>query len=106
MKKLHVAVVVLLLAGCSSGPSDSEIDAAIRMQFDEMNKMTSQMGMGESTKLHSAKSLGCKKATEGQGYVCDVELDVSMAMLGRRSGVSPIRFVKSDDGWRAVDEVR
>lgn len=68
--------------------------------------MTVQMGMGESVVLHSAKSLVCKPAAELQGYVCDAELDVTMDMLGRRSYVSPVRFVEADAGWRAVDELR
>lgn len=106
MKKLLLLAAALLAASCSSGPGEADIEAAIRAQFDQMNKMTTQMGMGESVTLHSAKSLGCKQADGLQGYVCDVELDVSMDMLGRRSYVSPIRFVEADDGWRAVDETR
>ena len=106
MKRLSALALVILISGCSSSPSNSDVQKAVQAEFAEMNKMTTEMGMGGSSQLHSAKSLGCKKSTEGQGYICDVEMDVTIGLLGRKTSVSPVRFIKTDNGWRAVDEIR
>ena len=106
MKRFSTLTAAVLLCGCSSSPTNSDVQKAVEVQFAEMNKMTNAAGMGDSAQLHSAKSLGCKKSSEGQGYICDVEIDVTMGLLGRKLSVSPVRLIKTDNAWRAVDEIR
>ena len=101
MKKFSMLCTMLLLAGCSSGPSDEDIRAALQPQLDALNQIAA--GTGERAELHSVKSLGCEKAKEGQGFICDVEADISRPMLGRAKTVSQARFIKTDDGWRMVN---
>lgn len=88
----HAAVLAAfaLLAGCSSGPSQPEVEAAVQKAFG-----SAFMGV-KLIEYSSIKKIGCT-AKEG-GYVCDVELTMK-AMGQQQTQMQRLRFVKGSDGW-------
>lgn len=91
ISKLFLLLAVPLsvtLGGCSGGaPSDADILAALNAQAEGM--------------LDSVKKMSCNEAKNSDGYNCDIE--TTIVMFGNEvKNTSCIRFIKSDDGWKAV----
>ena len=111
-----VAACVLGLAGCSGEPSEEEIVKLVKKGVDEGNAQAARMTRGLSsimggapamidpnsmkTELHSVKKIGCSAAQGESGYVCDLELDITVPLAGRNKQVIKWRFVKGSDGWQ------
>jgi hypothetical protein len=81
---------VVLLAGCSSPPSDEDLRAAAR---EEIKKMPF-VGESALARISEMKVLGCKKG-ELKSYQCDIVIP--------GGGVKNVRMVKTDAGWAIVD---
>lgn len=114
MKTAHAvlaALLVLLAAGCSGEPSDADIRAALEKNIaansESLNKTTRMFGgagqfltdMIGKAEIHSVKKIGCVAAKDAPGYVCDVELDMTVPLTGRKKDMTSARFVKGPDGW-------
>ena len=114
MKFMLTAVLVavsLFASGCSGEPSEADIKAAFEkdmaktaQSIDEAGKMFG--GMGKSLtdslgrmELHSVKKIGCAEAKDAPGFVCDVEVDMTVPIAGRSKEMATARFVKGPDGW-------
>jgi len=106
-----LAVFLLFTAGCSGEPSEADIRAAfekdITKSSESLNK-TAQMfgGAGKAftdmlgkAEIHSVKKISCVQATNEPGYVCDVEVDMTVPLTGRKKDMTQARFVKGPDGW-------
>ena len=106
--------VSLLTVGCSGEPSEADIRAAFEkdvaktaQSLDQAGKMFG--GVGKSftdslgkTELHAVKKIGCAEAKEAPGFVCDVEVDMTVPIAGRSKEMTTVRFVKGPDGWVVV----
>lgn len=105
------AALLLFTIGCSGEPSEADIRAAFERDIAEssesLNK-TAQMfgGAGKAftdmlgqAEIHSVKKIGCVEATDAPGYVCDVEVDMTVPLTGRKKDMTQARFVKGPDGW-------
>jgi len=99
--------ITLLIAGCSSGPSDSEMKAALQKTADAtiaavMGTGAEAQKMGDMAKVEykAVKGLGCKSDGD-KSYRCDVQMEVS-SIAGVQSNTQSIRFVKTDSGWVPV----
>jgi hypothetical protein len=90
-----------LMTACSSGPSESEIKAALNQATNQANAAVGQMfgkaGAGMKTEVLDVKKLGCKE--NGSAYLCDVEMRMKVPMLGEQSTTTQARFVKGSNGW-------
>ena len=101
---------VTFIAGCSanSGPSNAEVEDAVRANFNTYNEQVKAMEGGMfgnvEVAVHGVKSLGCKSAISANGYTCDVEVDATVPMAGRSKGVSEIHLVKAASGWQVVQK--
>lgn len=51
-------------------------------------------------KVNSVRKIGCKPTEQADSYLCDVEMDLTVPNGGRRTRVVPVRFAKTDDGWK------
>jgi hypothetical protein len=117
MKMMPIAalcILVLLAAGCSGAPSETDIKAAFEkdmaktaQSIDEAGKMFG--GMGKSLtdslgkmELHAVKKIGCTEAKDAPGFVCDVEIDMTVPIAGRSKEMATARFVNGPDGWIVV----
>jgi hypothetical protein len=104
----------LLAAGCSVAPSEAEIKAAFEkdlaktaQSIDEAGKIFGGVGkaltdsMGK-TELHAVRKIDCKEAKDAPGFVCDVEIDMTVPFAGRSKEVATARFVKGPEGWVVI----
>lgn len=103
-KNILAILAVLPLAACGTGPSESDMNAAVKKQIEQSNQQLAAMGgmlggaargMAESMKVDApkVKKIGCKE--DGQSaYRCDIEV------IGKQGqNVTSARFVKASDGW-------
>ena len=94
MKKLLVIIAAMSLAACSKGPSESDMNKAVKKSIDETNRQMASIGFGgAATEVPEVKKIGCKEDGDN-AYRCDIEINGS-----RGKTVVPARFVKSSDGW-------
>jgi outer membrane biogenesis lipoprotein LolB len=97
-----LAAALLLLTGCSVEPSEADIKKAFETELSQIKGVQANL----APKLHGLKKLSCTKAEGNPGYNCDVELDVENFLGQRQKNAVKVRFVKSDDGWVAIEERR
>lgn len=82
-----------ILAGCSSEPSEKEIEAAIAKE----QAATPELVKGLVPEVANVKKVGCK-ADGDKAFICDLEMDVKQLGVTNKA-VAPVRFVKASDGW-------
>jgi hypothetical protein len=105
MKNLKIVLalpVFALLAACSSGPSEGDIEKAIKknveMANEQVKKMTGQeIPANMRTEVLSTKKLGCADGG-GNAYNCDVEVEIK-SIAGVIKQPTKLRMVKGSDGW-------
>lgn len=104
-------VSVSVLTACAGEPSEGDIKDAFAHSMDQAavaaNATLSAIGgtpgsVDVTTTLHEVKKIGCKSADGADGYVCDVEVDMTLPLMGRQKQASSVRMVESDDGWRVL----
>jgi hypothetical protein len=105
-RKGRVAITVtlgLLLAACSAGPSNGDVEKAVKASHAKGLELATKLGGSVAAslvpKLHSVKKVSCAEVKDSTAFVCDVELDTENALLGRSKTVSKMHFVKGSDGW-------
>jgi hypothetical protein len=94
--------LLAFLAACSSGPSDRDVEQAVKKNVEmtgERIKSVTGITVPDSlrTELRSAKNLGCSDAG-GNAYNCDVEVDIK-SPVGDIKQTSKLRLVKGSEGW-------
>lgn len=106
-----IAALLFLATGCSGAPSEADIRAAFEKNIAKSTASlneTAQMfgGAGKAftdmlgkAEIHSVKKIGCVEAKDAPGYVCDVEIDMTVPLTGRKKDMTTARFVKGPDGW-------
>ena len=104
IKKLSTILLVLPLAACGTGPSESDMNAAVKKSVDDSNKQIAAMGnmfggagrgMTDSMKTATpeVKKIGCKEDGDN-AYRCDIEI---ISKQGTQA--TSARFVKGSEGW-------
>ena len=103
-----VGAIALLLAGCSSEPSNSDIEKAVQASVQQSqeamgklagsNPQAADMAKAFQAKVHSVNKIGCKSDGD-KAYKCDVELDMETGLTGRKKQTVPVRMVKGSEGW-------
>lgn len=106
-----LCTLALIVVGCSRGPSEADIRAALEkdmaktaQSIDEAGKIFGGVGkaltdsMGK-TELHAVRKIDCKEAKDAPGFVCDVEIDMTVPFVGRSKEMTTARFVKGPEGW-------
>jgi len=107
MNKISTVAVLslaVLLTGCDSEPSPSEIKKAMQDNIEHTNQQARQR-FGENSKdmlttLNKAEKVSCKK-TEAKGtYLCKVDTDITLPYLGEKQTVAEFKFTKNDVNWK------
>ena len=95
MKKILLLVAGISLAGCGKGPSESDMNKAVKKTVEDRNSQMAHIGLGGSfqSEVPEVKKIGCKDDGDN-AFRCDIK-------LSDKSGkkVMPARFVKASDGW-------
>lgn len=95
MKKIPAVFAAALLTACSNGPSESDMNAAVKKSIETSNRQMSAIGFGTAfaSEVPQVKKIGCKD--DGQNaHRCDIEV---IGKAGKN--VVSARFVKGSDGW-------
>jgi hypothetical protein len=100
-------LVVLALAGCSSGaPSSSDVEQALKSGMAKAMSQASSVEGGQAVsammakvEIKSVKVLECNKDASGAGFDCKVETEVSTPFAGDQKNTRMLHLVKGSDGW-------
>lgn len=94
------------LAGCSGEPSGTDIDAAVKAKVErtvkELEPLGREFARSNAPTIHSTEKISCtqkESASTEEEYICDVEIDSSVPIAGRRRAVVKIAMVKVGDEW-------
>ena len=107
MNKLStVAVLSLaaLLTGCDSEPSPTEIQQAMQDNIDHTNQQARQR-FGENSKdmlttLNKAEKVSCKESEAKGTYLCKVDTDITLPLMGEKQTVAEFKFTKNNGNWK------
>ncbi|HEX5658746.1 MAG TPA: hypothetical protein VFX59_16215 [Polyangiales bacterium] len=102
MKILPLALLCLVSMSCSSEPSEGDLTQALQPTNENPKIAAAAKSMGLNTELHGLKKLGCEKTEQDNAYLCDVEMDMTAPMVGRRKVPARLRAVSSDGRWVVV----
>lgn len=90
----------VLLAGCSGAPSEGDIKSAYQDEVDQANNLTRKFGgEGFTIKVNEVKKLDCKQSTKNkEQYICNVELDTTLPIVGHQHQATSLTLSKGDTG--------
>lgn len=110
-KLLGAAALALVLAGCSKGPSSADVEALIRAESENITQQMEALGgafggdlaRAITPEVHSVHVIGCEEVRHNV-YRCDLEIDATRPMIGRKSEVTQMEFVRLKDGrWSILN---
>ena len=101
---LRILPLCMLLAACSSEPSEAELSDAVHGQYDTFNRQT-QEAMGRLVPdtqfvVHSVRKVVCTPIATPAGFDCDVEVDMTTPGIGRDKSIKHIELETIDSGWQ------
>lgn len=107
MNKISAIAVVFLaalLTGCDSEPSSAEIQKAMQDNIDHTNQQARQR-FGENSKdmlttLNKAEKVSCKESEAKGTYLCKVDTDITLPVMGEKHTVAEFKFTKNDGNWK------
>lgn len=108
MNKISTVAVLslaVLLTGCDNEPSSLEIQKAMQENIDHTNQQARQR-FGENSKdmlttLNKAEKVSCKESEAKGKYICKVNIDITLPMMGEKQTVAEFEFMKNDGKWLA-----
>ena len=107
MNKISTVAVLslsVLLTGCDSEPSPTEIQKAMQDNIDHTNQQARQR-FGENSKdmlttLNKAEKVSCKESEAKGTYLCKVDTNITLPMMGEKQTVAEFKFTKNDGNWK------
>ena len=108
LKYLAFFLLLFPLAGCLGEPSGEDLRAAVERSLDQDAASLTEAGkvFGEAGKtltdmlgkkeLHGVRKIGCVSARNAPGYICDVELDMTMPAFTNSTFICKIQNRLSD----------
>ena len=101
---ISVVFLAALLTGCDSEPSSSEIQKAMQENIEHTNQQARQR-FGENSKdmlttLNKAEKVSCKESEAKGTYLCKVDTDITLPMMGEKQTVAEFKFMKSNGSWK------
>lgn len=101
---ITILSLAALLTGCDSEPSSSEIQKAMQDNIDHTNQQARQR-FGENSKdmlttLNKAEKVSCKESEAKGTYLCKVDTDITLPMMGEKQTVAEFKFMKSNGSWK------
>ncbi|MCW0310504.1 hypothetical protein NB694_000304 [Pantoea ananatis] len=74
--------------------------------IDHTNQQA-RLRLGENSKdmlttLNKAEKVSCKKAEAKGTYLCKVDTDITLPLMGEKQTVAEFTFTKADNGWKVL----
>lgn len=104
-----LCAIAMGLAGCSSGPSESDVRKAVEHSVEAMNEQIVAMAGAQAAsrvgafELTAFELLGCEEA--GESYNCDIVLSLDTPLMAVDGRSASIRVRETGDGWRVMGEL-
>ncbi len=97
---LTILLAGVLLTGCSGAPSQGDIKNAYQDEVDQANNLTRKFGgEGFTIKVNDVKKIDCKPSTHNkEHYICQVELDTTLPIVGHQHQTTTLTLTKGDTG--------
>lgn len=95
-----LAVATLsMLAGCSREPSESNIKDAYTHEVDQTNSLTHKFsGDAMKIKVNDLKKIDCKESTTKGQFNCNVDIDLTLPIIGQHEQKTMLTVAKGDLG--------
>src|SRR5687768_7369188 len=90
---LVLSSLLIALSACSNGPSDLEVENAMKARINEMDASDPS-----SPKANSAKNIRCTAST-AESYTCNVEVEIAMPGVGPMKRTAQLHMVKVNGAW-------
>jgi hypothetical protein len=90
---LLVASLATLLAACASGPTDADVEAAMKARIEGMDSGS------DAPTVSSAKNRGCTAGSVDGTYSCEVVVDLVMPGMGAMKNVGTLTMVQDGGKW-------
>ncbi len=103
-----VAAGVLLLAGCSGGPSEAEIQKAfgesLAASLSMFAAFSGEASAAPAANVKSVDSHGCERANGKPGYNCTFTVEIELPNGQSMKRQETTRFVQGERGWFAASD--
>ena len=90
----QVALSTLLAACSAGGPSDREVEDALRARM-----VQPFVGKRDGMSVDAIDEIHCRAIEDGRKYACKLELEVSAPMAGTAKATGELRLVERDGRW-------
>lgn len=103
-KKL-IWILLPLVAACSREPSEPSLQQLYEQSLAKTNAFTTQLG-GKNLhiQLKSFKKLGCTDTSEKRQYVCKIEVNLDVPIIGNQTQQGEITVQKLQGDWVIIQE--
>lgn len=105
LSKQWIWIFLPLLVACSREPSEQELKQVYEQSLEKTNALTTKFG-GQSMRieLKSFKKLSCDKKSETKQYLCQIEVNVDLPILGQQTQQGEITVQKADQDWMIIQD--
>lgn len=74
--------------------------------IDHTNQQA-RLRLGENSKdmlttLNKAEKVSCKESEAKGTYLCKVDTDITLPLMGEKQTVAEFTFTKADNGWKVL----
>ncbi|MGE0030879.1 MAG: hypothetical protein AB7T20_07145 [Steroidobacteraceae bacterium] len=110
--RLLCVIAGVVISACGGEPTESDLQLAFQTSVGKAQAMAyaltvprslPELGNLAETELHDVRKLGCQRAKDVAGYVCEVEVDVTAPLIGRTTQIGTVRMVRGTDGWQVLE---
>lgn len=107
LRAASVLALSVVLAGCSSGPSESDVRRAVEAELEAMNQqVVAMVGQAAANRVGSNRLtgfdlLGCEGSDET--YRCDVVVSMDTPLMPVTDRALTLRVRKADGGWKVME---
>lgn len=107
LRAASVLAFSVVLAGCSSGPSESDVRRAVESELDAANEQVAAMAGRTAanrigiTRLTAFDLLGCEGS--GESYRCDVVISMDTPFMPVNDQALTLRLRETDSGWKVME---
>ncbi len=106
IKIVFLLTSVIIFSACSKGPSSSDIESVMSKNLENFNNLIPKaLGQNMKFEIHEVKSYGCEEKPDGV-YSCDVEIDMTAPVVGRKKDRSKVDFVEREGEWQTVRQFK
>ncbi|WP_238556052.1 hypothetical protein [Dickeya sp. NCPPB 3274] len=106
-KAAFCALIAVVLSGCGGRePTEQDIrhavDDMVAQTNQEIKKKVGTLFNDEMVlKINSLKKLNCIRS-ENKGYQCNVDLDMSLPLVGNKKEIVNFTFIQDDGSWKLI----